>query len=78
MDKPKKKTRKKPRYRVMRFRKNDPAHNLIAAAQRWLISKGCPPVIIGPIGLLPEGNPMKFHVTVGALGRMPTKTEKPA
>ena len=67
--------RKKRQYRVMRFRKNDPAHNLIAAAQHWLISKGAPPVLIGPIGLLPQGELNKFQVCVGALGRMP---ENPA
>ena len=57
----------------MRFRKNDPAHNLLAATQHWVKANGGALVVIGGIGILREGE-HKFRVCVGCLGREPVKT----
>lgn len=73
MTKPKK--RKKPRLIRMRFRKNDPSHNLLAATQAWILANGGSALVIGGIGIMHEGE-MKYRVCIGALGRKPTK-EKP-
>ena len=64
--------KKKKRLIRLRFRKNDPAHNLLAAAQAWIIANGGNAVLIGGIWLMPEG-PMKYRVCVGALGKYPEK-----
>lgn len=73
--------RKKRAYTVMRFRKDDPAHNLQAAAQHWLISQGSYPILVGGIGILDEAHPFmphsahKFQVCIGVIGKKPTKPE---
>lgn len=56
----------------MRFRKNDPAHNLLAATQHWVKANGGDLVVVGSIGLLDQGG-MKFQVCVGCLGQKPVK-----
>ena len=58
----------------MRFRKNDPAHNLLAATQHWVKANGGVLVVIGGIRILHEGK-HKFKVCVGCLGRMPEKSK---
>lgn len=80
------KKRKPRRAPLMRFRKGDPAHNLLAATQRWVRANGGELLVVGGIGVMPDGNPFselsqhKFRVAVGCLGRRPQvkKEEKGA
>lgn len=66
----------------MRFRKNDPAHNLLAATQHWLRANGGYAVVIGGIGVLDEEHPLlestrgKFQICVKCLGQKPTKENR--
>lgn len=75
----KKAKKKKPRWRWMRFRKGDHAHNLIAAAQHWIHANGGTAVVLGGIGVMDEENPFlegtkgKYRVCIGALGQKPKR-----
>lgn len=71
------KKRKKPRRIRLRFRKNDPAHNLQAAAQAWLIAHGGDAVMIGRIGIMRDGDDHRFFICVGVTGTRPTKNMEP-
>lgn len=62
---------------TLRFRKNDPSHNLLAAAQHWIKANGGTAVVIGGIGLLSEGK-FKYRVCIGAMGKMPIKEKENA
>jgi hypothetical protein len=59
----------------MRFRKGDPAHNLLAATQHWVKANGGDLIVVGGIGLIHNWDEHKFSVAVGCLGRKP-KIEK--
>jgi len=78
------KRKRKPRWKVLRYRKNDPAHNLLVATQRWVHANGGQIVVIGGIGILDEHNPLvswtegKYRVCVGCLGQLPKKKEPEA
>lgn len=71
--------KRKQKWRWLRYRKGDHAHNLICAAQHWIHEHGGCAVVIGGIGILDEENPFleatkgKFQVCIGALGTKPTK-----
>lgn len=68
---------KKPRkFPLLRFRKNDPEHNLLAATQRWVRANGGELLVTGGIGLIHNWDERKFHVTVGCLGRKPSIKSK--
>lgn len=69
--------KKKPKAKtiILRFRKNDPAHNLQAAAQHWLRANGGDAIVMGGIGILDEGA-HKFQICVGIVGRKPVKENK--
>lgn len=69
-----KKTRKSKFIRL-RFRKGDPAHNLIAAAQHWIHANGGTAIVLGSIGIMDEGGG-RYQVCLGALGKVPKKKEK--
>lgn len=69
------KKRKKPKFIILRFRKDDPAHNLLAAVQHWVRANGGELILTGGIGVMDEGG-SRFRVCVGCLGRQPEK--KPA
>lgn len=71
-----KKTKKPSRIRL-RFRKNDPAHNLQAAAQAWLIANGGDAVVIGRIGIIRDADDFRFFICVGVTGARPTKNMEP-
>lgn len=67
------KKHKKPKYTTLRFRKDDPGHNLLAAAQRWLRHNGGEAVLLGGIGLMETHLSNRFYITVAAVGRPPQK-----
>lgn len=75
----KKRKKRHTRWKVLRFRKGDHAHNLIVATQRWAHANGGTCVVIGGIGILDEHNPFvpgttgKYQICVGCLGQMPEK-----
>lgn len=77
--KPKK---RKQNWRWLRYRKNDLAHNVLCAVQRWIHANGGTAVVLGGIGLMDEHNPFipgtkgKYQVCVSALGVLPVKKEK--
>jgi hypothetical protein len=58
--------------RVLRFRKNDPEHNLLAATQQWVLAHGGGTTVIGGIEVQRWGeSPYHFRVAVQCLGRAP-------
>lgn len=61
--------------RLLRFRKHDHAHNLIAAAQRWLRANGGDAVLMGGIDIVTmPGDPQsKFRIAIRCLGRRPPR-----
>jgi hypothetical protein len=64
--------RKKKRLTAMRFRKGDPAHNLLAATQHWVHANGGKLLVVGGIGLMSNNlDRYKFSVVVGCMGRKP-------
>jgi hypothetical protein len=71
-----KKAKKKKRVIRLRFRKNDAAHNLLAAVQHWVIANGGKLVMVGGIetqSMSPSD--YRFKVAIGCIGDRP---EKPA
>lgn len=68
--------KKKRRTIHMRFRKDDPAHNLLAATQHWVKANGGSVLVIGGIGLMKEPfDELRFKIVVGCMGRSPVKLE---
>lgn len=63
---------------LLRFRKKDHAHNLLAAAQRWLRANGGDAIVIGGIDIItmPGEAESKFRIAVGCLGRRPKQMTK--
>ncbi len=62
----------KPKFRMMRFRKNDPGHNLLAAVQHYVHSYGGTVVVEGGIEVQDWGDGLgKYRVAVRCLGRAP-------
>jgi hypothetical protein len=74
----KKSKKRKPRFRVMRFRKGDHSHNLLAAVQKYVHAHGGSLIVIGGIEVQrwPGDGEHKFKIAVGCLGTAPTKPEK--
>jgi len=67
---------KKRRAIRMRFRKNDPNHNLLAATQHWIKANGGDAIVIGGIGLMKEPlDDLRYKIVIGAMGRAPQKSE---
>lgn len=64
--------RHKPRTIHLRFRKNDPGHNLLAAVQHWVKAHGGRVDVIGSIELQDwhEGS-YAFRVAVRCIGARP-------
>lgn len=73
-----KKAKRKPRWRHMRFRKGDVAHNLLAATQHYVKAKGGTAVVLGGIYIFREPGdlPARYKIAVGCLGRPPIKPEE--
>lgn len=66
--------KKKARLVNLRFRKNDPAHNLLAATQHWVKANGGNTVVIGGIGLMKEPlDDLRYKIVVSCVGRPPSK-----
>jgi hypothetical protein len=57
---------------ILRYRKNDPDHNLLVAVQRWVHNRGGNLLVIGGVELQDwhEGA-SKFKVAVRCLGKRP-------
>ena len=62
----------KPRWRTLRYRKNDPGHNVLVAVSRWIRANKGTAVVIGGIGLMDQGE-NRYSVVVGALGKKPER-----
>ncbi len=68
--------KKKGRMIHMRFRKDDPAHNLLAATQHWIKANGGNVLVIGGIGLMKEPfDDLRYKIVVNCSGRPPLKQE---
>ena len=68
--------KKGPKRIHLRFRKDDPAHNLLAATQHWVKANGGDIVVIGGIGLMKEPfDEHRFKIVVGCTGKPPSKPE---
>jgi hypothetical protein len=77
MSKQSTKKRSKRNWRVMRFRKGDPAHNLLAATTHWIKANGGTAVVIGGIEVQqwPQDGAYVYRVAIRATGRPPRKAE---
>lgn len=71
--------KRKRRSIHMRFRKNDPAHNLLAAVQHWVKARGGSLVVLGGIEVQDWfDGPGLFRVAVKCLGTSPKATKADA
>lgn len=72
------KKKRKPKWKWLRYRKGDLAHNFMVAAQRYIHGNGGTATILGPIQIIqmPGDNPAKFSLAMGCLGQRPTKPVK--
>lgn len=67
---------KKKKLAPLRFRKNDPGHNLLAATQHWITANGGNAVVLGGIGLMREPlDALRYKIVVSCAGRPPVKPE---
>lgn len=59
---------------MMKFKKNDHAHNLLVAVGNWVKANGGEAVVAGGIEIQkwPEDVDFKFRVAVKCTGRQPT------
>lgn len=71
----KRRSRRKPKRIHLRFRKNDPAHNLQAAVQHWVKAKGGDIVLIGAIEVQqwPGEGVGNYRIAVRCMGRAPER-----
>jgi hypothetical protein len=60
-------------FKMLRYRKNDLAHNVICAVQHWIHANGGNATVLGGIGLMDGETTYKYYVTIGALGKKPEK-----
>ena len=67
--------KKKAKWKWLRYRKGDHAHNMVCAAQHWIHENGGTAIVLGRIGVMHEGN-MKYQVCLSALGVAPTKKKE--
>jgi hypothetical protein len=66
------------KWRRLRFRKNDPEHNLIVAAQQVILARGGTALVLGPVQVIHwPGDEFKYHVAVEVVGR-PPKAKNPS
>ena len=65
-------SKRKTRWRTLRFRKNDPAHNVLAAVSAWIRANGGTAVVIGGVEIQDwdEGE-FKYRIAVRVVGRKP-------
>ena len=68
--------KRKQKWRWLRYRKNDLAHNVQVAVQRWIHANKGTAVVLGGIGIMDEGG-NRYQVCVGAMGRLPEKPKAP-
>jgi hypothetical protein len=67
-------SKRKPKWRWMKFRKNDPTHNLFVAAQRWIHAKGGTAVVMSGPEIQDWGEGLgKYRVALQIVGRAPKK-----
>jgi hypothetical protein len=70
------KRKKKPAWRMMRFRikKEDPNHNLFAAAQRWIHANGGTSVVMGGVEVQDwSDGESRYKVALAVIGKRPEK-----
>lgn len=66
---------RRSKWKWLRFRKGDHAHNLQCAAQHWIHANGGTAVVLGRIGVMDQGG-CNYQVCIGATGILPIKKEK--
>jgi hypothetical protein len=72
MTKPKPKKRK-PRWKMLRWRRGDHVHNIHVAVQRWIHANGGTLVVSGGLELQDWQEGLgKYRVALRCLGRRPT------
>lgn len=67
--------KKKRRWIWLRYRKNDLAHNVQVAVQKWIHGNGGSAIVLGGIGIMDQGG-SRYQVCIGAVGKLPVKPEK--
>jgi hypothetical protein len=72
------KTSKKRKFEVMRFRRGDPAHNLIAAATHWIKAHGGTAVVIGGIEVITFPGDLQFNyrIAIRVTGKKPAANKE--
>ena len=66
---------KKKKWNWLRYRKNDPGHNVIVSVQRWIHANGGTAVVLGGIGLMDMGE-FRYGVVISATGKRPEKPKE--
>lgn len=69
------KKKRKREWSWLRYRKNDLAHNLQTAAQRWIHANCGTAVVMDGISIIemPNEPPGNYYVAIGCLGIRPVK-----
>lgn len=62
----------KRKWRTLRYRKNDPGHNVLVAVSRWIRANKGTAVVIGGIGIMDRGG-FRYSVVIDAAGTKPSK-----
>lgn len=69
-----KQAKRKHKFTTMRFRRNDPEHNLLAATTHWILAHGGRAVVIGGIQVQDWGQAFSFKIEICCTGRKPRGT----
>ncbi len=67
--------KRKPKWRWMRYRKDDLPHNIQVAVQRWVHANHGTAIVMGGVSLIqmPDARPGSYYVAIGCLGKRPEK-----
>lgn len=73
-----KKKKKKSGIIILRFRKNDPTHNLYAAVQHYVRANGGNIIVVGGVSVQewPGDIPGKFSLAIRCVGQKPIFPEQ--
>lgn len=64
--------RRKRKWTWLRYRKNDPSHNVLVAVQRWIAANNGTAVVLGGIGVR-ELAAFRYSIVVDAVGKPPRR-----
>lgn len=70
--------KRKRKWNWLRYRKDDLAHNVQVAVQRWIHANGGTAVVMSGVQLvyMPDDREFAYRVAIQCTGRRPEKKEK--